>query len=261
MENDQQNFQRMADIYLSKLQMEQVEVVVSDHPYFQQNPGAAVTYQHPHIYVHPKWRERSNYVKMLDDMEAVMKVAKKQQTTYREVEIKQTIYREAEVKQTNHSEQTFQMDSDSNPQISARLFFGNHLATDERGRDIPSAVEVVKIKDGGVNIQFEGYSGRGKPCPIGKMDPDGTGDVWIDIDVSQIIHNEDIKIPIRFKSNTYDMVDDLDYVAIGNAFKNPDEYNQIILPDGFEVITEIQKIDDDGEVKTIKKFFIKPREE
>jgi hypothetical protein len=75
-ENNAQIFQMMADSFLRQLQMERVEVVVADHSYFQQNPGASICYQHPNIYVYPKWQERSNHVRMLNDMERVMVEAK-----------------------------------------------------------------------------------------------------------------------------------------------------------------------------------------
>lgn len=76
MEDPANVLQMMADLYKDTLKMERVEVVVSDHMYFQQNPSAAVTYQHPNIYVHPKWQERSTYTQILNDMERVMVEAK-----------------------------------------------------------------------------------------------------------------------------------------------------------------------------------------
>src|SRR4051794_9214238 len=75
-ENNSEIFQMMADSYKDTLKMERVKVIVADHSYFQQNPSAVVCYQHPHIIVYPKWQERSNHVRLLSEMENVMKEAR-----------------------------------------------------------------------------------------------------------------------------------------------------------------------------------------
>jgi len=242
--NEQQNFQMMADAFMGELQMGRVPVMIADHPHFQANSGVAVYYQHPTICVAPDWRERTgNLVRMMDEIKSAMEQAKKAQQNIGN----QRVDNAENTQQERRPQRLTNYGSNS---VVVRLYFReSHPMADA------DDLYEVELDKGGINIFLGGYSDtEGHRAVEVEYIPESKA-IFINLNENEFIQNVRPEIPVFFQSSSYWKKETIPQYSY---YEYDDLGQRITIPDGFEVVTEEEKVEVKGRVQKIKKFYIKP---